>query len=277
MTLCPAEPDSGVVFVRTDKHGRQAEVQGRFDNVCDTALGTTLRNEDGVNVATVEHLCAALWGAGIDNVRIELGGPEVPIMDGSAYPFVFLIECAGIVEQPVARRWLRVRRPVEVSIGSSRLAVYPSEVFSADLAIEFDNRVIDRQTYRFTEGESGFKREISRARTFGFVEDVERMHAAGLALGGSLDNAVVVGDDGVLNEEGLRYGDEFVRHKLLDCIGDFYLTGHRMIGHVEGVRPGHRINNELLRAVFADRNNWSMSELDDAVFSHTEEPSRAIA
>ena len=259
-TLIPAEPGSGIVFRRADRGG--ALIDARFDNVSDTTLGTSLKNGDGIGVATIEHLMAALVGLGIDNLIVELDGPEVPIMDGSAAPFVFLAECAGIVAQQAPRRAIEVLKPVEVVDGERYAALTPSDGFSISCAISFDHPAIAGQSCYVELSNGAFKRELARARTFGFLADIDRLRANGLALGGSLDNAVVLSDDAVLNDGGLRYADEFVRHKALDCIGDLYLAGGPIIGHVECVRSGHKMNHRLLEALFADQSAWRHVVLD---------------
>ena len=260
MTLNPAKPDTGIVFCRTDCAG--AEVAARFNNVSDTMLGTSLKNGDGVGVATVEHLMAALAGLEIDNLVIELDGAEVPIMDGSAAPFVYLAECAGIVEQAMPRTAIEVLKPVEVSDGERFASLSPSVGFSISCEIEFCHPAIARQSCYVDLANGAFKRELARARTFGFLSDIDHLRANGLALGGSLDNAVVLSEDAILNDGGLRYADEFVRHKALDCVGDLYLAGP-VIGHVDCIRSGHKTNNELLTALFADPEAWRRVVLDD--------------
>jgi len=254
LTLHPASADSGISFVRSDLAG--LAIPARYDLVTDTFLGTSLARDGVAQVATVEHLMAALWGCGVDNVVVELDGPEVPAMDGSSEPFVFLIECAGIEELEALRRSIRVLRPVSVDDGDKRIALHPAEALSVQFEIDFDNPVVGRQAFNFVGADGLFKTDLSRARTFGFEAEVAAMREAGLARGGSLDNAVVVGADRVLNEDGLRFRDEFVRHKVLDCLGDLFLAGARIIGRVEAVRAGHRLNNELLQALFADQANW---------------------
>ena len=256
MVLHPADIDTGVLFRRTDVRGKNAEVVAHFANVSDTRLCTSLSNEAGIGVATVEHLMAALAGCEIDNVEIELSGPEVPIMDGSAEPFVFLIECAGILEQDAPRRAVRILKPIIVHAGEAIAELVPADDFSIKLAIDFDNPTIGEQTIETGIAPGVFKSEISRARTFGFLEDVEALRKAGLTLGGSLENAVVVSGDRILNDGGLRYQDEFVRHKALDCVGDLYLAGGPILGRYLGHRVGHSVNNRLLRAVFADADAW---------------------
>jgi UDP-3-O-[3-hydroxymyristoyl] N-acetylglucosamine deacetylase len=221
-------------------------------------LGTTLGDRQGVGVGTVEHLMAALWGAGVDNLMVELNGPEVPIMDGSAEPFSFLLDCAGVIQQDAPARVIRVLRPVSIEDGDKRVEILPDDDFSIEFAIDFDSPLVLRQNLVFESGRGRFRGELSRARTFGFLRDVTAMRAAGLARGGSLDNAVVIDDDRVLNEDGLRFTDEFVRHKVLDLIGDLYLAGAPLIGQVIAHRAGHGLNNRLLRALFADAANWRL-------------------
>ncbi len=262
MSLSPAEPDTGIVFVRTDIEGGGARIPARWDHVVCTRLCTTVGNRDGVQVGTIEHLMAALAGCGIDNAIVELNGPEVPVMDGSAAPFVFLIECAGTVEQSVPRRAVRVRKPVSVRDEKGGTAsLRPADSFSIDIRIAFDSPVVSRQSLSLGLANGAFKKELSRARTFGFLHEVEELRAAGLARGGSLDNAVVVSGDTVLNEGGLRYEDEFVRHKALDAVGDLYTAGGPIVGAFHGTCSGHRANNLLLQALFADRSAWSYDVL----------------
>jgi len=267
MTLHPADADSGIVFKRTDSAGKGAVIPATWDRVTDTRMCTTLGNDDGVTIATVEHLMAALAGCGIDNALIELNGPEVPIMDGSSQPFVLLIECAGVVEQGSPRRVIRVLKTVSVNGGEARLS--PGSHLSLDFEIDFGDNLVCKQSLSIGVVNGSFAKELARARTFGFLDDVEALRAAGLAKGGSLDNAVVVSGDRVLNEGGLRYEDEFVRHKVLDAIGDLYLAGAAIIGKFQGVRSGHATNNALLRALFADPDAWEYDVLhgDEALFA----------
>ncbi|MBI4184767.1 MAG: UDP-3-O-acyl-N-acetylglucosamine deacetylase [Proteobacteria bacterium] len=260
LTLRPGEPGSGIVFRRSDIGGGGAAIPARWDRVVDTTLCTTL-GEGGIRVGTVEHLLAAVAGCGVDNAVVEVGGPEVPIMDGSAAPFVFLIECAGLVEQPAARRAIRVLRPVSVAHGSASASLRPAGAFGIDFAIDFANPVVGRQECSLTPANGAFKSEIARARTFGFLDDVESLRARGLARGGSLENAVVVCGERVLNQDGLRYEDEFVRHKVLDCVGDLCLAGAPLIGRFVGVQSGHFLNNRLLKALFADPDAWETVDL----------------
>jgi UDP-3-O-[3-hydroxymyristoyl] N-acetylglucosamine deacetylase len=253
MTLRPAAADAGIVFRRTDS---SAEIRASWANTVETPLCTMLSNGEGINVGTVEHLMAALAGAEIDNAIVELDGPEVPTMDGSAAPFVFLIECAGIAEQEMARRAIKVLKPVTVIEGGATAALFPDRGFSMSFEIDFDNPLIRRQTISLAFDVETFKTQLSRARTFGLLEEVDRLRQAGFARGGSLDNAVVVGRDHVLNAGGLRYGDEFVRHKLLDAFGDLYLAGGPLVGRFRGIRSGHAHTRRLLAALFADSEAW---------------------
>jgi UDP-3-O-[3-hydroxymyristoyl] N-acetylglucosamine deacetylase len=259
MTLFPADANSGIVFKRIDIAGRGAEIPARWDHVVDTRMCTTLGNDDGVTIGTVEHLMAALAGCGVDNARIELNGPEVPIMDGSSQPFVFLVDYAGVVDQDTPRRVIRVLKSISVDDGAARLS--PGSHLSLDFEIDFDNELVSKQTLSVGVVNGSFAKELARARTFGFLHEVEALRAAGLAKGGSLDNAVVVSGDSVLNEGGLRYDDEFVRHKVLDAIGDLYLSGAPIIGNFQGVCSGHATNNALLHALFADPDAWEYDVL----------------
>jgi UDP-3-O-[3-hydroxymyristoyl] N-acetylglucosamine deacetylase len=262
LTLGPAAPDTGIVFIRTDLPAAQAVIAADHRNVVDTRLCTALANRHGARVATVEHLMAALAGCEIDNLEVRLNGPEVPAMDGSAEPFVFLIECAGIAEQAQPRRAIEVLRPVSAG-GADRFAsLSPAAGATFSVAIDFDSPAVARQEYGLALTQDSFKNELSRARTFGFLHEVDALRAQGLARGGSLDNAVVISGDKVLNEGGLRFEDEFVRHKMLDSIGDLYLAGAPICGHYRGLRAGHRLNNQLLRTLLADERAWAYTWLD---------------
>ncbi len=266
MMLHPADVGTGITFRRTDIAGRGAIVPALWSNVGDTRMNTCLKNDQGVLIGTVEHLLSALAGAGIDNCRIDINGPEVPVMDGSAAPFLFLIECAGVVEQAAPRRAIRVLKTVAVEEAGKLAMLSPSPVFSLQFEIDFQVKAIARQELFVTLSRGTFKSEISRARTFGFEQEITSLRAAGLALGGSLDNAVVIDATGnkILNDDGLRYGDEFVRHKILDAVGDLYLAGAPILGRFHGVRSGHALNNRLLRALFADPSAWMYDEMDAA-------------
>lgn len=258
MALHPAPPDCGIVFRRI---GSAAEIRASWIHTVDSPLCTVLSNGEGMSIATVEHLMAALAGAAIDNVVVELDGPEVPIMDGSAAPFLFLIECAGIVEQDAPRRAVKVLKPVTITADEASATLAPDYGFSMSFEIDFDNPLIRRQEIRLVFDADTFKTELSRARTFGLLDDVNRLRAAGFARGGSLDNAVVVGRDQVLNIGGLRYVNEFVRHKLLDAFGDLYLAGGPLVGAFRGVRSGHAHNRRLLATLFADPEAWCYTTL----------------
>ena len=260
MTLHPAEPNSGIRFHRIDIAGNGAVIPARWSNVSDTRMNTCVSDANGIGVRTIEHLMSALAGMSIDNARIDINGPEVPVMDGSAAPFLFLIECAGVVEQNAPRMALKVLKPVVVEDRGRVASLTPGAGFSVHVEIDFPVAAILRQECTLTLGGSIFKSEISRARTFGFEQEVAAMRAAGLGKGGSLDNAVVISADGarVLNDGGLRYEDEFVRHKALDAVGDLYLAGYPIIGHFDGLRSGHATNNQLLRALFADKTAWTL-------------------
>jgi len=261
MTLMPGEPDSGIVFKRTDISGSGAIIKATWDNVVETTMCTTLGNDDGVTISTVEHLMAALSGSGIDNAVIEVNGPEVPVMDGSAAPFIFLAECAGTIEQDKPRRYIRILKAISIGDDEKSASIVPSDGFTVDFDIDFESAAVSRQSVSIGMAGETFKNEVSRARTFGFLHEVEALRAAGLAKGGSLDNAVVVSGDKVINEDGLRYDDEFVRHKVLDAVGDLYLAGGGLLGHFHGVCSGHAANNQLLRALFADKDAWCYEEM----------------
>lgn len=261
MTLHPANVDVGIVFRRTDVAGQGAEIPALWDRVVDTRLCTVLGNEAGITVSTVEHVMAALAGCGIDNVLIELNGPEVPIMDGSAEPFVFLIECAGVRELDAPCRFVRVLKPVTVSDGDCRVTLMPANHFTVEMEIKFDSAVVEQQNLHLGVVNGAFSKELARARTFGFLHEVEAMRSAGLAQGGSLENAIVISGDEIMNEDGLRFDDEFVRHKALDAVGDMYLAGGQVLGAFSGIRSGHALNNKLLRALFSDSTAWTYDTL----------------
>ena len=273
-TLHPAAPGTGIVFRRSDLGGRELAADWR--NVVDSTLCTTLGTPDDMKVATIEHLMAAFAGLEIDNAVVELDGPEVPVMDGSAGPFVALIECAGIVEQVAPRRGIKVLKPITVGVAGSSASLVPGEGFRLGFAIDFASSAIRCQELSYDFDAQSFKQDISRARTFGFLDDVERMRQAGLARGGSLENAVVISGDRVLNKEGLRYDDEFVRHKTLDALGDLYLAGGPILGHFRGVRSGHALNRQLLAALFADPSAWRLATMA-ATPNWAEEPQRVRA
>jgi len=256
MTLKPAPADSGIRFRRVDL-AQPVDIPARAENVGETTLGTTLVNGEA-RISTVEHLLSAFAGLGVDNASVEVTAGEVPIMDGSAGPFVFLLQSAGIEEQPVPKRFVRIKKSVLVQDGDKWARFDPFEGFKVNFEIEFDHPIFKRRIQRATMDFSttSFLKEISRARTFGFMRDLETLRAHNLALGGTLDNAIVLDDVGVMNEDGLRYEDEFVKHKILDAIGDLYLLGHSLIGEFSGHKSGHGLNNRLLRTLLADRDAW---------------------
>jgi len=258
MTLRPAEAGTGIRFRRVDARHQGAVIPALWSNVTDTRLNTCISNADGASVRTIEHLMSALAGMGVDNALIDIDGEEVPVMDGSAAPFVFLIECAGLVEQAAPRQVIKVLKRITVTEGDKVATLAPSEDFTLSVDIDFAAAAIGRQQVSLTVDSAAFKAEISRARTFGFEQEVEAMRAAGLGRGGSLDNAVVISGDGsgILNKEGLRYDNEFVRHKLLDALGDLSLAGMPLEAEFSGTRTGHALNNQLLRALFADAKAW---------------------
>ena len=256
MTLRPAAPETGIVFRRVDLDP-PVDIPGRADLVGETFLGTTLISDD-TRVATVEHLLSAMAGLGIDNAYVDLSAGEVPIMDGSAGPFVFLLQSAGIERQNAPKRFIRVLKTVRVEDGDRWAEFHPHEGYRLEFEIEFDHPVFKRHTQRgaIDFSTTAFLREISRARTFGFMRDAEKLRQNNLTLGGNMDNAVVLDDYRVLNEDGLRYEDEFVKHKILDAIGDIYQLGHSLIGRFSGFKSGHALNNQLLRAMLADESAW---------------------
>ncbi|CAA7625871.1 UDP-3-O-acyl-N-acetylglucosamine deacetylase [Magnetospirillum sp. SS-4] len=281
MVLRPAEAGTGIRFRRVDISGGGAIVPALWSLVHDTRMNSCLRNDDGVVVGTVEHLMAALAGMQIDDCLIDINGPEVPVMDGSAAPFLFLIECAGVVEQAAPRRAVKVLKRVTVKDGDRVASLTPSPGFSVRFEIDFASAAISRQEFFVNLSRGTFKSEVSRARTFGFEQEVSMLRAHGLARGGSLDNAVVIDSTGtrVLNDDGLRYPDEFVRHKVLDAVGDLYLAGAPLIGHFHGIRCGHALNNQLLRALFVDSTAWAMTTIapGSAAAPFATAPLRAIA
>jgi len=264
LTLRPAAPDSGIIFRRVDLD-EPVEIPATPENVGDTTLSTTLI-KDGVRISTVEHLLSAMAGLGIDNAYIDLNAAEVPIMDGSAGPFVFLIQSAGIEEQNAPKRFIRIKKPVRVEDGDKWVNFEPFDGFKVAFTIDFDHPAFKEgsQIAEVDFSTTSFVREVSRARTFGFMNQIEQLRANNLALGGSLDNAVVVDDYRILNEDGLRYVDEFVKHKILDSIGDLYLLGHSLIGAFSGHKSGHALNNELLRALLAQEDAWEEVTFEDA-------------
>lgn len=255
ITLNPAPAGFGIQFARVDLNP-VVRISAGPENVGDTRLSTVLE-KDGVQISTVEHLMAALAGLGIDNVQVDVDGPEVPIMDGSASPFVFLIESAGIVAQNCPREFIRILKPVEVRDGDKWARLEPADTFNIEFSIDFQHPVLRQsgQTVTFNFGTNSFIRDVSRARTFGFVRDVQALRAQGLILGGGLENAIVLDDKGILNEDKLRYCNEFVKHKVLDAFGDLYLLGRPIIGAFRAHKSGHSLNNRLIRKLL-ETSNW---------------------
>ncbi len=271
MTLYPAPPDTGIVFRRTDL-APPVDIPAHAQNVGETTLGTTLHKGDA-KISTVEHLLSALAGLGIDNLVVEVSAPEVPIMDGSAGPFVFLLQSAGIEEQKAPKRFIRILESVRVEDGDKWARFDPYDGFKVNFEIEFNHPTFKKhsQTATMDFSTTSFLREVSRARTFGFMRDLEGLRAHNLALGGNLDNAIVLDDDRILNEDGLRYEDEFVKHKILDAIGDLYLLGHSLIGEFSGFKSGHALNNKLLRKLIGTASAWrevTFESLKDAPISY---------
>jgi UDP-3-O-[3-hydroxymyristoyl] N-acetylglucosamine deacetylase len=261
--LRPAPPDTGIVFTRTDLP-RPVAIEARAANVGDTRLSSTL-NGGGASISTVEHLMSALAGVGVDNLFVDVAGPEVPIMDGSAGPFVFLLQSAGIEEQSARKRYLRVLSCVEVRDGDKWARFDPFDGFKLDFTIDFPHPVFGSENRHVVVdfAEDSYAKEVARARTFGFMQDLEAMRAAGLGLGGSLQNAIVLDEFRVLNSEGLRYDNEFVRHKVLDAIGDLYLLGHPLIGQYSAFKPGHALNNLVARALLARPDAFELATFAD--------------
>lgn len=258
MTLVPAPCNSGIIFRRIDVEKNKNEIKADYRNVVTTNLGTTIANEFGTKVATIEHLMAAIWGCGIDNLFVELDGPEIPIMDGSSEPFVFLIECAGINIQEEPRRIIKVLKKIRVEENDKFIEVEPAKEFALDLRIDFNHKQIREQKFDYHSDFTSFKNDICRARTFGFKHEIEQLHKMGLAKGGTLDNAILVDENGVVNKGGLRFEDEFVRHKTLDFLGDIYLAGHYIIGHFKASKAGHGINNKMLRELLSDKSAFQI-------------------
>jgi UDP-3-O-[3-hydroxymyristoyl] N-acetylglucosamine deacetylase len=264
LTLRPAAIDSGIIFRRVDL-ADTIEVQASPTNVGDTRLATTLCKGD-VRISTVEHLLSAFAGMGIDNAYVDLSAPEVPIMDGSAGPFVFLIQSAGIEEQNAPKRFIRIKKKVRVEQDGKWAEFSPFAGFKVGFAIDFDHPLFAEgsQIAELDFSTTSFVKEVSRARTFGFMRDVEQLREKQLALGGSMDNAIIMDDYRILNEDGLRYSDEFVKHKILDAIGDLYLLGHSLIGAFSGYKSGHALNNLLLRELLKQKDAWEEVTFDDA-------------
>ena len=254
LTIKPAPADTGITFIRKDLPSRPS-IRAAYENVVDTRLSTTL-GSNGYRVSTVEHLMAAFFGLGIDNARVELDGPEVPIMDGSAAPFIFLLRSSGIREQKSPKRFMVIKRPLEIHESGRSIRINPSKELKISYAIDFNHPLLRHQAFELCFSGKDFVKEISRARTFGFLRDIQTLRENGLALGGSLDNAIVIDDFRILNEDGLRYKDEFVRHKILDFVGDLAILGCPVIGHFVVKKSGHALNHQLLKKLIHSEKTW---------------------
>lgn len=258
LEIAPAPAHHGIVFFRTDVPEADATIPASYALVSETMLGTVIQNAHGTKVQTIEHLMSALWGMGIDNALIKLDAPEVPIMDGSAKDFITLLEKAGSVAQRAPREYIEVLKPISIAEGESSLSIRPCDGLVIDIEIGYPHPLITRQKAVYDFRQSSFMDTLAEARTFGFEADIMHLRTLGLTLGGSLDNAIVLDKEKILNDGGLRFDDEFVRHKALDCVGDFFLAGGRLLGHVVANKPGHRMNNLLLRALFEDKTAWRL-------------------
>lgn len=263
LTLRPAPVDSGIIFRRVDLDP-VVEIPAKAENVGETTLSSTIM-KDGVKVSTVEHLLSAMAGLGIDNAYVDVSAPEVPIMDGSSGHFVFLLQSAGIHEQEAAKKFIRVKKTVHVKGDDKEAKFIPFEGFKVSFTIEFDHPVFKERPKQASVdfSSTSFVREVSRARTFGFMRQMDELRANNLALGVSLDNVIAVGDEAIVNEDGFRSEDEFVKHKMLDAIGDLYLLGYSLIGEYVGHKSGHELNNKLLRTLLADEDAWELVTFDD--------------
>lgn len=254
----PAPINTGIIFRRTDLEFGKNEIKAEFKNVTTTNLGTSIANEFGASISTIEHLMASIWGCGLDNLIIEIDNIEVPIMDGSSEPFVFLIECAGITPQNENRKVIEILEKIRIVDGDKFIEVEPANEFGIDLNIDFNHPQIKINNLNFNSNLHSFKNDICRARTFCFKHEIEQMHKLGLAKGGSLDNSIVIDHDKILNDGSLRYKDEFIRHKTLDFIGDLFLAGYYIIGHFKGFKVGHTINNKFLHYLFSNPQKWRL-------------------
>ena len=269
MTIRPAEAGTGIIFHRIDL-SPSVSIEARAENVVSTRLSTTI-GKTGAVVATIEHLMAALYGCGIDNAHVDINGPEVPIMDGSAAPFVTGIKVAGTKTFSKARKYLVIKKPVTITDGDKKISIIPSRYYRISFEMQFNHPVVSSQSRGMKFNQETFAKDYAPARTFGFFAEVETLKAHGLALGGSLENAIVIGDDGILNPEGLRFDDEFVRHKILDSIGDFSLAGYHLIGHVKASKSGHELNHKLVTKLLSHKDCWALVE-----FPHQEDVSMSF-
>lgn len=257
--LIPAEENTGILFCRTDIP-KSSFIPARYDFVRDTKLCTMLIDDFGVSIGTIEHLMSALAALGIDNLIIELNGPEVPILDGSSYLFIESILKCGLKEQLVNKKILKIIKPLELKTDNWEISCLPNKEFKVNLTIDFNNKIIGKQTYNYSSTKTDYVKEISKSRTFGQLEEINYLRSQGLGLGGSLKNAIIVDKENILNPEGLRYKDEFIRHKILDAIGDLYLSGYNICGEIIGYKTGHEANNELLRLIFKNPQCYVIEE-----------------
>ena len=261
--LIPASENHGIIFLRTDVKG-DGEIPATYQNVVDTNMCTVIANHKGISISTVEHIMSALWGCEIDNIIIKVDAPEMPIMDGSSQLFVEAIETVGKLQQSKPRKMIEIIKPIKVEVDGKTIEILPSENFSVEFGIEFEHKSIENQSYHFSKEDTDYSKEISKARTFGFLSDLEKLKKLGLAKGASLKNAIGIGENGIMNTEGLRYNDEFVRHKILDCIGDLYLSCMRIKGRVKAFKAGHTLNNLLLRKIFSEPDSYRIIECMEA-------------
>ena len=270
ITLKPSKPNSGITFIRTDIEGDLAKrsILANYKNVSDTNMCTTIKNETDCKISTIEHLMAALSGSGVDNIDIEVNGPEVPIMDGSSKQFVDLIENSGLVKLSKKRKFLKITKKIEIIDGDKKCSLSPDKNMKFFASIDFSDKVIGKQEVSINLEKFSFKDNVSKARTFGFMRDVEALRMSGLGLGGSLDNCVIIDNNEVINAEGLRFENEFVVHKLLDAVGDIFTSGYRIQGEYKGYLCGHHMNNLLLRELFNNEDSFEIFELDDVINSN---------
>jgi UDP-3-O-[3-hydroxymyristoyl] N-acetylglucosamine deacetylase len=268
LTIKPAPPDSGIRFIRKDLPGRRV-IKASFENVVDTNMSTSI-GSNGTRVSTIEHLMAAFFGFGVDNALVEIDGPEVPIMDGSSAPFILLLKSAGVREQKKSKEFIVIKKTLKIQEGNRSIWVKPSKELKISFTVDFPHPLIKKQKYELCFSGNDFIREISRARTFGFLQDIKALRDAGLAKGGSLDNAIVIDGFRVLNEDGLRYKDEFVRHKILDFIGDLAIIGPPIIGHFHVQKSGHSLNQAMLKKLAASERYWKRLIMDNPEESATE-------
>ena len=270
LTLKPSKPNSGITFIRTDIEGDLAKrsILANYKNVSDTNMCTTIKNETDCKISTIEHLMAALSGSGVDNIDIEVNGPEVPIMDGSSKQFIDLIENSGLVKLSKKRKFLKITKKIEIIDGDKKCSLSPDKNMKFFASIDFSDKVIGKQEVSINLEKFSFKDNVSKARTFGFMRDVEALRMSGLGLGGSLDNCVIIDNNEVINAEGLRLENEFVVHKLLDAVGDIFTSGYRIQGEYKGYLCGHHMNNLLLRELFNNEDSFEIFELDDVINSN---------